>query len=158
MHPIFVEADRKHREISAHAEAAFAALQGKTSTAPAIPAAAAPAPAAAPRVPTAAEAEAQRIASFSKLSPSDQELLARFGLSPFAPSTKPLAPFAPAVPVLSAYDEGAREAARLLGYPVPAASGEINLAPSLPAPGLNADEYARGEADAMRLLGKKRTA
>jgi hypothetical protein len=76
------------------------------------------------RVPTDAEREASRLASFSKLSASDQALLARFGAAPFSPvGVAPSALPAPAQPALSDYDHGQLEAARLLGKSAPALAG-----------------------------------
>jgi len=122
--------------------------------------------AAVPLAPTDAEAQtsraerqAQRLASFCRLSLHDQQLLGRLGLSPFAPSpSSGGASLAPAQPALSDFDKGAQAAARLFGRPMPAAVGEVSLRPLEPAPGLNADEYARGAAEAMRLFGKKAAA
>jgi hypothetical protein len=112
-----------------------------------------------------AEREASRLASFSKLSASDQAVLARFGAAPFSPvGVAPSAPLAPAQSSncsdvgTSAYDFGAAAAARLLGKaaPLPSGLGEIALAPPEPEPDLRLDRtaMAKGAAEAARLLGK----
>jgi hypothetical protein len=105
-------------------------------------------------VPTPAEIDANRRASFAKLSAADQAVLLRFGAAP--PGVTSSALPAPAQPALSDYDHGQLEAARLLGKSAPAPAGEISLAPGQadPDPRLDPAAMERGSVEARRLLGK----
>ncbi len=119
------------------------------------------APPAAAQVPSEAEIERRRLASFAQLSPADQALLARFGAAPLGSGVAASAPRVPqpaqsfTAHDLVEFNHGAMEAARLLGRPAPAAVDTFTLRHKhVPDPRLDAAEMERGAREALRLLGR----
>lgn len=173
MHPILERAQEESQELYRRAHAQLQAEKdlalAKLMAGPASPAAPAPKPQQTPApkpqqtpapVKTDAEREASRIASFAKLSASDQALLTQFGAAPFSPDGAASTPVAKPAPAQSAYDIGASAAARLLGKsaPAPFGLGESAFKPQDPAqdtdPRFDQAAMERGSAEARRSLGK----
>jgi hypothetical protein len=175
MHPVLQRAQeesaiayrRARAELQAQRDIQYARLMfgdgGESQPLPAPKPQPAPAPPiAAHVVPTPAEIDASRRASFAKLSAADQAVLIRFGAAPACVTSSALPPqpqpLQPQPAQSAAYDLGAAAAARLLGKAVPAPSGlgEIALASRDPDPDPRFDPAAmeRGTAEARRLLGK----
>jgi hypothetical protein len=156
---------RARAELQAQRDIQYARLMsgdgGESQPLPALKPQPAPAPPiAAHAVPTPAEIDASRRASFAKLSASDKAVLVRFGAAPpgVASSALPAPPQRLQAQPVQSYDLGAAAAARLLGKAatLPSGLGEIALASRDPAPDPRFDPAAmeRGSAEARRLLGK----